>query len=69
MKLCPKCKNLAYENTYFGIYYCPECGWEEPLVSSREMRERLLSYISHLSDIDLRKLNEKLNVYSERSTV
>lgn len=33
MKLCPKCKNLAYENSYFGIYYCPECGWKEPLVS------------------------------------
>lgn len=27
--ICPKCKNLAYFNSYFGAYICENCNWED----------------------------------------
>lgn len=29
MKICPKCGNVVFYNSYFGAYMCNTCDWEK----------------------------------------
>ncbi len=29
VRICPKCGNLVYFNSYFGAYICESCEWED----------------------------------------
>lgn len=29
VRVCPKCGNLVYFNSYFGAYICENCEWED----------------------------------------
>lgn len=35
VKVCPKCGNLVYFNSYFGAFICESCEWEDASYAKR----------------------------------
>lgn len=60
MKLCPSCKSLAYRNTYFGIYECSNCSWEESINCKNSTIKTLVVTLSKLSEGDRDTLCKEL---------
>ena len=43
MKMCPKCNNLMYYNSYFRAYYCSVCGEYHDCLKQKTNQEWLQS--------------------------
>lgn len=61
MILCPKCKNLAYFDSYFGKYSCGTCYWEDKWYSKNR----------HKKDVNIWAELDKhiLQVYKEQDRI
>lgn len=58
MKICPKCGNIVFYNSYFGAYICNSCDWEEK-IRDRQVQNKGLKDIQKHVFLVKRKFQDK----------
>ena len=69
MKICTRCGNLTSYNSYFGCYYCTNCGKLDAVKNSLKLNPRSRKSITKKNGFSKNRAVNKLSMCVKKASI